>query len=56
MLLDKVQQGLVHWKITLLGDPVKDGPVGEIIIVMGILADIEKTVQPQPGRLMDLEI
>ena len=56
MLPDEVEQEPVHGKVALLSYPVKDGPVGEIIIVMGVLADIEESVQPQPRRLMDLEI
>ncbi len=56
ILLDKIQKQLVHRKIALLGNPMEDGPVREIIIVMGVLADIKETVQSQPGGLMDLEI
>ena len=53
---DQVKQEIVHRNIASLGHPAKDGPVGEIIIVVGILADVEESVLSQSGRLMDLEI
>ena len=56
VLLDKIQKQLVHREIASLGYPVKDGPVGVIVVIMRILADIKKAVQPQPRGLVDLEI
>ena len=56
LLLDDIQQQLVHRQIALLCHPLEDGPVGKIVIVVGILADIEKPVQAQPRGLVDLEI
>ena len=56
MFLDEFQHELVHREIALLRDTACNRAVGEVIIVMGILADIEKSVQAQPHGLMDLEI
>ena len=55
-LPDQVQHELVHGQVTLLGDAAEDGPVGKVIVIMGVFADIEKSVQAEPGGLMDLEI
>ena len=54
--LDQLEQLGVHREIALLGDTAEDGPVGEVVIVVGVLADIEESVEPEPGGLMDLEI
>ena len=56
VLLDSLEQQLVHRQIALLGDALEDRPVGEIVIVMGVLADIEETVKAETGGLMDLEV
>jgi hypothetical protein len=56
ILFDEIQKQLVHREIALVGDSVENGPVGEIVVIVGVLADVEETVQPQPGRLVDLEI
>ena len=53
--LELAQLG-VHRQIALLGDAPEDGPVGEVVIVVRVLADIEESVEPEPGGLMDLEI
>ena len=54
--LDQLQELGVHRQIALLGDAAEDGPVGEVVIVVGVLADIEESVEPETGGLMDLEI
>ena len=54
--LDLLEELGVHRQIALLRDAAEDGPVGEIVIVVGILADIKESVEPQTGGLMDLEI
>ena len=56
VLFDKVKQEVVHRNIASLGYPAEDGPVSEIVIVVGILADVEESVLSQSGRLMYLEI
>ncbi len=56
VLFDEVQQEIVHRNIASLGYPAEDGPVSEIVIVVGILADVEKSVLSQSRRLMNLKI
>ena len=46
----------IHREIALGRHPPEDGAVREVVIVMGILADIKESVQTEPGWLMDLEI
>ena len=53
---DRLEQQLVHRQIALLRDALEDRAVGEIIIIVGVFADIEKSVKAQAGRLVDLEI
>ena len=53
---DLLQQERIHREIALLGDAAQDGPVGKVVIVVGVLPHIEETVQAQPGGLVDLEI
>ena len=54
--MDQLEKLGVHREIALLGDAAEDGAVGEVVIVVGVLADIEESVEPEPGGLMDLEI
>ena len=54
--LDQLEHQGVHRKVALLCHPPEDGPVGEIVIIVGVFADIEETVQAETGGLMDLEI
>ena len=56
VLLDGLEQELVHRQIALLGDTLEDRPVGEIVVVVGVFTDIEKSVKAEAGGLMDLEI
>ena len=56
VLFDEVQQKVVHRNIASLGYPAEDGSASEIVIVVGILADVEESVLPQPRRLMNLKI
>ena len=53
---DRLEQQIVHRQVALLCDALEDRAVGEIIIIVGVFADIEKSVKAQAGRLMDLEI
>ena len=53
---DRLEQELVHRQIALLRDALEDRAVGEIVVIVGVFADIEKSVKAQAGRLMDLEI
>ena len=55
-LLDGLKQELVHGEIALLGYPFEDGPVGEIVIIMRVLADIEEPVKSESCRLVYLEV
>ena len=56
MLLDQFQEQFIHRKIALLGNPAENGPVGKVIVIMRILADIEEAVKTEAGRLVHLEI
>ena len=56
LLLDSIEKDLVHGEVALLGDPLQDGPVGVVVIVVRVLSDIEETIEAQPCGLMDLEI
>ena len=56
VLIYEFKQELVHRKIAQVSHSLENGPVREVIIIMRILADIEKPVTSQSGRLMDLEI
>ena len=56
VLFDELQHELVHREVALLGDAAQDGAVGKVVVIVRILADIEKAVQAEPGGLMDLEI
>ena len=56
VLIDKLQHLLVHGQVALLRYAAQDGAVGKVIVIVGILADIEKSVQAEPGGLMDLKI
>ena len=55
-LPDSIQQQRIRGKITLLGDASQDGPVDEIVIIMRILSYVEESENPEPVRLMYLEI
>ena len=54
--LDRLQKKVVHRKIAPLGHPAQDSPVGEVIVIMRILPDVEKPEYAQAVRLMYLEI
>ena len=56
VLLHEVEKEAVHRKVALLGNPSEDGTVGEVIVVMRILAYVEEPVKPESGRLVNLEI
>ena len=56
MLLHQVEEEAVHWEIALLCHSPEDGTVGEVIVVMRILAYVEEPVKPESGRLVNLEI
>ena len=55
-LRDLLEEQLVHRQVALLRHPFKDCPVGKIVIVVRILTYIEKAVQTESRRLMDLKI
>ena len=44
MGVDEIQQKFVCRKIASLRHPAEDGPVREIVIVVGILSDIEESI------------
>ena len=54
--LDGVEKDIVHRQIALACDPLQDGPVGEVIVVVRVFTNIEEPVLPEPCRLMDLKI
>ena len=51
-----IQQQLIHRNITLLGDAPQDGTIHEIVVIMRVLADIEKAEHAETVGLMYLEI
>ena len=53
---DRLQEQLVHGQVAFLRNPFEDGPVGKIVVIMGVLAYIEEAVLAQSRGLMDLEI
>ena len=55
-LLDSLEEEFIHREVALLGYPLEDGPVGEVVIVMRVLADIEEPVQSESCRLVYLEV
>ena len=54
--LQLLEQDGVHRKIAFLDGPPDVGPVAEVVIVVGVFPDIEKTVEAEPGRLVHLEV
>ena len=55
-LLDSLEEEFIHREVALLGYPLEDGPVGEVVIVMRVLADIEEPVQSESCRLVYLKV
>jgi hypothetical protein len=53
---NELKHQLVGRQITLLGDPLDDGFILEIVVVIMIDSHIEKPVRPEPERLVNLEI
>jgi hypothetical protein len=47
---------LIGRQVAFLGYFIQDGFVGVIIVVIMIVADVEKAISSEPEWLMDLEI
>ena len=56
VLLDCLEQELIHGQIALLRHPAEYGAVRKVVVIMGVLADVEESEQTKPRGLMDLEI
>jgi hypothetical protein len=56
MSFDQVEQNLVGGKVTPCCDPFYDGTVLKIIVIIVVIANIEKPVGSEPERLMNMEV
>lgn len=56
MSLDLIQQQSIHWQVTFLSNFLENGPIGQIVQIVVILAHIEETAPFQPKWLMYLKI
>ena len=56
MAEDQVVQHLVGRQVAALCDTAHDGPVGEIVEIVVVIADVEEAELTQTVGLMDLEV
>ena len=56
VLLNSIQKEFIHRKIALLGYSLEYGSVGEVVVVMGILAYIKETIEAESGWLVYLKV
>jgi hypothetical protein len=52
----KTGKQVVNWKVATVCDPVHDGFVGKIIIVIRILSDVKETILTQSVGLVYLKV
>jgi len=56
MFLDQVEHQFIGWQIAFLSYFVQNRLIGIVIIVIMIVADVEKTIPSKPEWLVDLKI